>query len=257
MQMEKYGRKWNTVDLYGQPCFCYHLYIKQKGGEKMRAGQVYIKVPISAISYDETDSDVSKLKESIKTCGLLQPVGIVLRDTGYKLIFGHRRIKACRELDMQYIHAVLLTVREGEEEIFALNENIHRRQMPVSEIAQRVLKAGSGGIEEMLSLSREQAQDIKNYLVLNTKAKEMLNENNEQYLSASKGESEYFIRMCRLARQIPVTAAEHVRVSVMSDKRIFINEIEKIIKLMRQGGYGANVSEDEEKIIIQKRDRAG
>ena len=55
MQMEKYGRKWNTVDLYGQPCFCYHIYIKQKGGEKMRAGQVYIKVPISAISYDETD----------------------------------------------------------------------------------------------------------------------------------------------------------------------------------------------------------
>lgn len=223
----------------------------------MRAGQVYIKVPISAIAYEDTLADVSKLKESIKTCGLLQPIGIVRRDAGYKLIFGHRRIKACRELDMRYIHAVLLTVREGEEAMFALNEDIHRRKIPVSEIAQKALKAENGSIEEMLSLTGAQAENIKNYLMLNKTAKEMLNESNEQYLLASKGESDYFIRMCRLAGQIPVSAEEHVRVSVMSDKRIFINEIEKIIKLMRQGGYGATVSEDEEKIIIQKHDKAG
>lgn len=222
----------------------------------MRAGQVYIKVPISAISYEDTDSDVSKLKESIKTCGLLQPVGIVRRDSGYRLVFGFRRIKACRELDMQYIHAVLLTVREGEEEMFFLNENIHRRKLPISQIAKEVLKAGNGGVEEMLSLDRLQAEKIKNYLMLNRQAKELLNENSERYLASSRGESDYFIRMCRLAEQIPVSAEEHVRVSVMSDKRIFINEIERIIKLMRQGGYGANVSEDEDQIVIRKRDKA-
>ena len=42
----------------------------------MRAGIVYIKVPIDAINYEKTDDDVTFLKESIKMYGLLQPVGI-------------------------------------------------------------------------------------------------------------------------------------------------------------------------------------
>ena len=49
-------------------------------------------------------------------------------------------------------------------------------------------------------------------------------------------------------------AKEKVRLSVLSDRRIFINEIEKILKLMRQGGYQELIREDEERIVIIKKE---
>lgn len=222
----------------------------------MRAGAVYIKVPISTISYGECKDDVGYLKDSIRTCGQLQPVGIVQRESGYKLVFGSRRVKACKELGMKYIHAVLLTVREGEEESFALNEDIHRKSITVDEIAKRITEL-NGSVEEMLSLSDEQTENIKNYLLLNEQAKKLISRETERYLKFSGGESEYFARMCKLADDIPSSAKEHIHLSVLSDRRIFINEIEKILKLMRQGGFEDDVTEDEDKIIIEKRNRAG
>lgn len=222
----------------------------------MRAGAVYIKVPISTISYGECKDDVRYLKDSIRTCGQLQPVGIVQRENGYKLVFGLRRVKACKELGMKYVHAVLLTVREGEEEMFALNEDIHRKNITVEEIAKRITEL-NGNVEEMLSLSGEQTENIKNYFLLNENARKSVSSETEKYLQYSGGDGEYFARMCKLAEEIPLSAKEHIRLSVLSDRRIFINEIEKILKLMRQGGFANDVTEDDDKIIIEKRNRAG
>ncbi len=220
----------------------------------MRAGIVYIKVPISSIEYEETADDVKMLAQSIKTCGLLQPVGIVQKERGYKLVFGRRRVKACRELNMKYIHAVLLSVREDEEKIFSLNENIHRRNMCLREIADEILRLNNGGVEELLSVS--DCRRLKEYLVLSDKAKMYVSENTEQFLDYSRGDSEFFIKMCKLLQNIPEKCSDRVRLSVLSDKRIFINEIEKILALMRQGGYEESVSEDEQQIIIRKQDKA-
>ncbi len=216
----------------------------------MRAGIVYIKVPIAKIKAENVSDDVSLLKESIKAYGLLQPVGIVPYHNEYKLIFGSRRLKACRELNQKYIHAVLLSVREDEEKYLSYVENIHR-----SDGMNALFKASAlrgCDLKNLLCLSHEQTCFIGNYLSLSEEAKKSVDTFSSKYVNSALGDSKYFLRMVELEKNIPSAAKEKVRLSVLSDKRIFLNEIEKILDLMRMGGHSDTVFEDNDRIVIKK-----
>ncbi len=221
----------------------------------MRAGMVYVKVPISTIEFDLPDEDVTLLRESIRVYGLLQPVGITKKDDGYKLIFGRRRVKACLELGQKYIHSVLLTVR-GDDAIFRAVENIHRQNLDAASLAEYALGITEGDVREILCLDFGQESLVRDYLMLPEDAKKAVNANTEQFISRSHGDGTYFLKMCHALEDVPVNAKDKVRLSVLSDKRIFINEIEKILKLMRSGGYTDSITEDDECIIIRKKQGA-
>lgn len=215
----------------------------------MRAGIVYTKLPINSIKFDLIKDDVSLLKESIKTYGLLQPVGVV-RDGeyGYKLLFGNRRIKACIELEQKYIHAVLLSFREDEQKHINAVENIHR----VSPLSSLLKLNREYDLKSLLCLNDETMRFLGNYYLLSDEAKKEVNDFTKKYVNSSLGDSKYFLRMIELEKNIPTAAKDKVRLSVLSDKRIFINEIEKILDLMKAGGHKDTVFEDNEKIIIKK-----
>ena len=215
----------------------------------MRAGIVYTKLPINSIKFDLTKDDVSLLKDSIKTYGLLQPVGVV-RDgeTGYKLIFGNRRIKACMELEQKYIHAVLLSFREDEQKHINAVENIHR----TSSLPSLLQLNREYDLKSLLCLSDETMLFLANYYLLSDEAKKEVNDFTKEYVNSSLGDSKYFLRMIELEKNIPAAAKDKVRLSVLSDKRIFINEIEKILDLMKAGGHKDTIFEDDKRIIIKK-----
>jgi len=220
----------------------------------LRAGIVSIKVPISSIDFKPGGGDVAQLRESIQKYGLLQPVGITQKETGYSLVFGRRRIQACQELGYKYIHAVLLSIKEEERNCVAACENIHRRPMDTAALADAVLGISEGSPEEELCLSRQQTERIKNYLLLDKEAQMKAGEIDPHYVDIAAGDSGYLLRLYELVRELPDMAKEKVRLSVLSDRRIFINEIEKILKLMRQGGYQELIREDEERIVIIKKE---
>lgn len=182
--------------------------------------------------------------------GLLQPVGIVPRDSGYKLLFGKRRIKACRELGHKYIHAVLISVREDEEKYINHIENIHRKNINHLPLAIDNLKGVD--IKEALCLSPENMEFLENLMMLDEFALDKLTPKSEPFVLDAKGDSKYFLRMCALLDNIPLTAKEKVRLSFLTDKRIFLNEIEKIVELMRTYGHNDTFIEDNDKIIIKK-----
>lgn len=216
----------------------------------MRAGIVYIKVPINSIQYENISGDVTFLKESIKMYGLLQPVGIVPKDNGYKLLFGKRRIKACKELGQKYIHAVLISVREDEQKYINYIENIHRSNSYHLFSACKNLQGAD--IKEKLCLSPKNMEYVENLMMLDEFALEKLSPKTEPFIIDSNGDSKYFLRMCTLINNIPLTAKEKVRLSFLTDKRIFLNEIEKIVDLMRTYGHNDTFFEDNDKIIIKK-----
>ncbi len=222
----------------------------------MRAGIVYVKVPISTIEFDLPDDDVTLLKESIRIYGLLQPVGVVKKSDGYKLVFGRRRIKACLELGQKYIHSVLLTVRGEEENVLKAIENIHRKRLDATSLAEYALDIPDGDVCETLCLDSTQEAIIRSYLMLPSNAKRAVSENTEQFIECAHGDGAYFLKMCRALKDVPVSAKDKVRLSVLSDKRIFINEIEKILELMRSGGYNDSITENDECIIISKKQGA-
>lgn len=216
----------------------------------MRAGAVYIKLPIESISFEPITDSVAELKESIRAYGLLQPIGVVRDGERYKLVFGKRRLKACMELKHKYIHAVLISLRRDEQRYVGFVENIHRDDRNALIHAAEALK--SEDIKEALCLSGIDMDFVKSYLMLESDARSKVNSDNARFVPIAAGDSKYFLRMCGLLLTLPANAKDKVRLSVLSDRRIFINEIQKILALMRLGGYNDDVQEDGEKIIIKK-----
>lgn len=215
----------------------------------MKSGILYIKLPISTIKFDYIPDDVSLLKESIKTYGLVQPIGVVRNgDTGYKLVFGKRRIKACAELNHKYIHTVILSIRQDEEKYLEYVENLHRTNR-IDTLKTLNLQ---GDLRSALCLSDEDMRFLSNFRSLSDEAKKEVNNFTAKYVTPSLGDNKYFLRMVALEKNIPAAAKDKVRLSVLSDKRIFINEIEKILDLMKAGGHKDTVIEDDDRIIIKK-----
>ncbi|MFE6628277.1 ParB/RepB/Spo0J family partition protein [Streptomyces rochei] len=116
------------------------------GGDGLRVpvGAHFAEVPLDAITpnpkqprKDFDDDALSELVTSIREVGLLQPV--VVRQTGpgrYELIMGERRFRACRELEMESIPAIVRATDDEKLLLDALLENLHRAQLnPLEEAA--------------------------------------------------------------------------------------------------------------------------
>lgn len=218
----------------------------------MKAGIVAIKVPIGAIKSEETTEDVTELKKSIARWGLLQPVGVAKRKGGYTLVFGRRRLRACRELGYTFIHAVLLTVSPEDEKTVRLNENLERKYLNVPRLSGEILALPGSAEVDDLPLSREQTRALVSFWSLSPEARRMVDERSEPFLISAEGKGDYFLRICHALEDVPNVAKEKLRISLLSDKRIFLNEIERIVNMMKRGGYQAAVTEEEDRIIIHK-----
>ncbi|MFD7628595.1 ParB/RepB/Spo0J family partition protein [Streptomyces sp. NPDC059851] len=108
------------------------------------AGAMFAEIPIGAITRNrhqprkEFDRDaLAELVTSIQEVGLLQPV--VVRQSGpdgYELIMGERRWRACKELGLEYIPAIIRETEDDRLLLDALLENLHRAQLnPLEEAA--------------------------------------------------------------------------------------------------------------------------
>ncbi|MET8827630.1 ParB/RepB/Spo0J family partition protein [Streptomyces sp. NPDC004610] len=117
------------------------------GGSQLPApplGAHFAEIPLDAISpnprqpRDYFDEDaLQELVTSIKEVGLLQPV--VVRQVGparYELIMGERRLRACREAELEAIPAIVRATDDEKLLLDALLENLHRAQLnPIEEAA--------------------------------------------------------------------------------------------------------------------------
>jgi ParB family chromosome partitioning protein len=78
--------------------------------------------------YNFNEESLKELAESIKEVGLLNPIKVKTLENGrYKIIFGNRRFKACRLLDLTEIPAII-SENESDLDIYLeqLTENIQR-----------------------------------------------------------------------------------------------------------------------------------
>lgn len=93
------------------------------------------KVKIKDIQIDENsrwrDYELHDLMTSIKDNGLLQPVGVKAVNGRYRLVYGHRRLGACRKLGHKEIDAVALDEKLTDQDTMIVNliENIQRKEL--------------------------------------------------------------------------------------------------------------------------------
>jgi ParB/RepB/Spo0J family partition protein len=88
-------------------------------------------IPISKIkkigNIRDDSTEIDELKTSIKAHGLLQPIIVSVSEKNYKLIAGHRRLKACQALNWEEIPAVINDYKNHK--IIQLTENMQRKEM--------------------------------------------------------------------------------------------------------------------------------
>lgn len=79
---------------------------------------------------------LEELRKSILENGLIQPITVRKMESGYQLISGERRLKACRELGYKKIPAYILIVESDEAMLaMALIENLQREKLNAIEVA--------------------------------------------------------------------------------------------------------------------------
>ncbi len=92
-----------------------------------------IELDIKSIKADDMQPrvifDKDKLEElsvSIKNNGIIQPILVRPDGDQYKIIFGERRFRACKLLNLKTIPAMVETVKDEKAHVIALIENIQR-----------------------------------------------------------------------------------------------------------------------------------
>lgn len=84
-----------------------------------------------------SDGDLSELMSSIKSVGLLQPIGVIKKGSNYQVCYGNRRFLAMSRLGHTRIPAIIHEETDAYDgDLKNLTENIQRRNISLSEIGR-------------------------------------------------------------------------------------------------------------------------
>lgn len=75
------------------------------------------------------DERLKELAESIREKGVIQPILVRPKDTGFELIAGERRLRAVKSLGLKEIPVIIKNVADGDLLEIALIENIQREEL--------------------------------------------------------------------------------------------------------------------------------
>lgn len=99
------------------------------------------------------DGSLAELAESIKSVGLVQPVVVRKRSSGYELVAGERRWRAARLGGLEKIPAIIREAGDGESLELALIENLSREDLNPIDTARAyaILQEDFGTTQEQLA----------------------------------------------------------------------------------------------------------
>ena len=116
------------------------------------------------------EKSLKELTTSIKNIGVIQPITVrKIKKNSYQLISGERRLKACRNLELNNIPAYIRTANDQESLEMALIENTHRQDLDAIEIAvsyKRLIDEINLTQEELSNKIGKDRTTITNYLRL-------------------------------------------------------------------------------------------
>ncbi len=221
-----------------------------------------------------------ELADSIAQNGLLQPVSVRQRDDGrYELIAGERRVMACRMLGHEKIRAIVETVSDEKSAVFALIENLQRRDLNFFEEAQgiqRLMQCGHMSQQEaakklgkaqstvanklrLLAFPPELQEQMLNAGLTERHARALLRLPDSRMvakalehivqLRLNVGETERYVESL-LAPAPEKPAQKATRLFIVKDLRIFMNTISKAVSTMKLAGIEVDTSQAEDEEYI-------
>ena len=224
---------------------------------------------------------MQELADSIAQSGLLQPVTVRAVGSGYELIAGERRLMACRMNGIDKIPAIVEQFDNEKSAVFALIENLRRKDlnyfeeaqgirrlmelcdMTQQQVAKRLGKAQSTIANKLrlLNFSEELRRRMLDAGLTERHARALLKLESDQQIEAALetitherlnvGETERLIETMLTAAPEPApakTEQKATKLFVLKDFRIFMNTITKAVSTMKLAGIDIDTEkfEDEE-----------
>lgn len=269
---------------------------KNQKGEFLSSRVRYI--PINAVrpnpqqprrSFDETA--LRELADSISAYGILQPLTVRDRGGVYELVAGERRLRAARIAGLREVPCLIAEVGEEDAALLALIENLQRRDLDYMEeaaaIARLIRRYGLSQQQaaeklgksqptianklRLLRLSAPVIDCLRQYSLTERHARTLLRLTDpEQQLAAARHIGKRGLNVAQTEQYIDRLTAENRTepprrrpTYVIKDVRLFLNSVERGVRLMQSAGVGAEVGrrDTEEEILltihIPKRREAG
>ena len=246
---------------------------------KKSAGKIYA-LPIESIQpspfqarthFDE--QELAGLAASIRENGLLQPIAVRKREDGYELVAGERRLRAAKLAGLETVPCIETAVDDRESALLALVENLQRRDLHYFEeaaaIADYLRQSGVTQEEAAAQLGRSPSAlaNKLRLLRLSPACREVLTANglterHARALLRLEDEEERLSAVRHIAsRQLNVAQAEQYverrlaelqstppagrRTFILKDVRLFLNSLDRGLRLIREAGVGAESRREE------------
>ena len=203
--------------------------------DKKEDGVVFIKIELIKDNRFQprtnfNDDKFNELKASIKEKGILQPILVREKDSGFEVIAGERRLKAARALKIENIPAIVKKVTDQEALILALIENIQREELNPIEEAEAYRRL----IEEFNFSHEAIAQSVGKERSTITNLLRLLKLPSEIQKSIYNGQLSMGHARALLSLEIP---AERERIFDLAVKKgISVRELENMVKTIVGGG---------------------
>lgn len=214
--------------------------------------------------------ELQELADSIAAYGILQPLTVRRQEGGYQIVAGERRWRAARMAGLRQVPCLLAQVDEQDAALLALIENLQRRDLDWQEEASAIarlirrydlsqqqaaekLGRSQSAVANKLRLLRleEPVVDaLRRYDLTERHARALLRlEGGEERLAAAEhigrrgmnvAAAEEYIQQLITRNQL--TPPRQRASYVIKDVRLFLNSVERGVRLMRGAGVGAQVA---------------
>ena len=226
------------------------------------------------------ESSLRELAASIRRHGSLQPLTVRRRGEGWELVAGERRLRAARLAGLETVPCIEAAVDSRQSALLALVENLQRQDLHYFEeaaaIAAYIRESGSTQEEAAALLGRSPSAVANKLrlLRLSPACREILvsgalAERHARTLLRLEDESERLLAARHMAeKQLTVAQAEQYverrlaaiqstppagrRTYIIKDVRLFLNSVDRGLRIIRDAGVDAACGreETEEDILL-------
>ena len=218
------------------------------------------------------EEGIRELAGSIRRHGILQPLTVRRQGESWELIAGERRLRAAKLAGLEKVPCVLSRADDDTSALLALVENLQRRDLHYLEeaaaIAAYIQKTGITQEEAAARLSRSPSAlaNKLRLLRLGEECREILveqhlTERHARALLRLEDESERVKAAKHIAKhRLNVAQAEqyiehrlaalqstpaHRRTFILKDVRLFLNSLDRGLRLVREAGIDAQAEREE------------
>ena len=228
-----------------------------------------LRLPVEAIApnpyqprTDFAPEPLAELADSIRRHGILQPLTVRRTKTGWELVAGERRLRAAKLAGLDTVPCLQIRAEDQESALLALIENIQRKDLHYFEEAAALLGRSPSALANKLRLLRL-SPDCRKLLVENglseRHARALLRlDDPEERLSALRhiiraglnvAQAEQYVG--RRLEALQATPPAGRRTFILKDVRLFLNSLDRGLRLVREAGIGAESRrEDTEDAIL-------